>query len=155
MGREERGVGGPEQGAVGVAHEGEPGVPQGGPDAVEVAGRVDGAHVGQDAAAARWAAAVVGTGSMSGPLEPGGAEPDPGALHATGLLRPTPRGSNETMSKRSRTSGVSTDSSLGRSSMPDPPGPPGLMTRDPIRSAGASAGWRATAIWMTVPPGWA
>ena len=51
VGGEERGVGGPEQCAVRVAHEREPGIAQCGPDPVEVTGGVDRAHVGQDAAA--------------------------------------------------------------------------------------------------------
>ena len=73
----------------------------------------------------------------------------------TGLLRWTPLGSKETMSKRSRRPGVSTESSLWRSSIPESPGPPGLITSEPIRAEGSPAGWRATAIWMVVPSGWA
>src|ERR671912_700806 len=37
--------------------------------------------------------------------------------------------------------------------MPDPPGPPGLSTRDPIRAAGSGATRRITAIPMVGPPG--
>ena len=48
VGREELGVGRPEQRAVGVPDEGQLGVAQGGSDPVEVPGRVDGADVGQD-----------------------------------------------------------------------------------------------------------
>ena len=52
------------------------------------------------------AAAVVGTGSTGGPAGVVPALPAPvGAVQVTGLLRPTPRGSNETMSKRSSSSG--------------------------------------------------
>ena len=96
-----------------------------------------------------WAAGVVGTGSTGGPDAPDPLPPE----QVTGLLRSTPRGSYETMSKRSSSSGVSTDNSLGRSSMPDVPGPPGLMTSDPMRSDGTSAGCRATAISMVGPSG--
>ena len=70
---------------------------------------------------ASWAAAVLGTGSGSGP---GVDELDDAAsraeLHSTGLLRSTPRGSNSTMSKRASSSGVSTLSSAGRSFDPGP-----------------------------------
>ncbi len=98
---------------------------------------------------AATAAGVVGTGSISCPPVP-----DPVWLaQLTGLLRCTPRGSKETMSKRSSSPGVSTDSSLGRSSIPEVPGPPGLMTIDPIRSDGSSAGCRATAICRVGPSG--
>ena len=97
----------------------------------------------------RRAAGVVGTRSTGDPevrlLADG--------VQVTGLLRPTPLGSNETMSNRSSSSGVSTDSSLGRSSIPDAPGPPGLITSDPIRSEGTSAGWRARAICRVGPSG--
>lgn len=37
--------------------------------------------------------------------------------------------------------------------MPEPPGPPGLMTREPIRSDGTAAGSRATAICTVAPAG--
>ena len=69
----------------------------------------------------------------------------------TGSLRSTPRGSNSTMSKSSSSCGVSESSSLVMSSMPDTPGPPGSMTSDPMRAAGSSAGWRATAMGMVGP----
>ncbi len=71
----------------------------------------------------------------------------------TGSLRSTPRGSNMTMSKSSSSCGVSTLSSLAMSSMPDTPGPPGSMTSEPMRAAGSSAGWRATAMGMVGPVG--
>ena len=57
------------------------------------------------------------------------------------------------MSKSSRSPGVSAASSLGKSSIPDTPGPPGLITNDPIRFAGTSARCRSTAIPMVGPPG--
>jgi hypothetical protein len=74
--------------------------------------------------------------------------------HATGALRPTPRGSKETMSKRSSSPAVSTLSSFRRSSIPDEPGPPGLMTREPIRCDGSAAGRRSRAILIIRPSGW-
>ena len=71
----------------------------------------------------------------------------------TGSLRSTPRGSKSTMSKSSRSCGVSALSSFAMSSMPETPGPPGSMTSDPRRAAGTSAGWRATAMGMVGPLG--
>ena len=99
-------------------------------------------------------AAVVGTGSMSWPAATVPPVPvPPVAAESTGLLRPTPRGSNETMSNRSSSPGERTDSSLARSSIPELPGPPGLITSEPIRSVGISAGCRATAICRVGPSG--
>ena len=71
----------------------------------------------------------------------------------TGSLRSTPRGSNSTMSKSSSSCGVRELSSLAMSSMPETPGPPGSITSDPMRVAGSSAGWRATAMGMVGPAG--
>ncbi len=71
----------------------------------------------------------------------------------TGSLRSTPRGSNRTMSKSSSSGCVREVSSLAMSSIPDTPGPPGSMTSDPMRVAGSSAGWRATAMGMVGPAG--
>ena len=48
---------------------------------------------------------------------------------------------------------MSTLSSLAMSSMPDTPGPPGSITSEPMRAAGSSAGWRATAMGMVGPVG--
>ena len=98
-----------------------------------------------DAHKACSAAGVVGTGSGDGPEVTG--------PQLTGLLRSTPRGSNATMSKSSsRTVGM-TLSSFSMSLTPDVPGPPGLMTKDPMRAAGSLAGRRSTAIWMVGPSG--
>ncbi len=89
--------------------------------------------------------AVVGAGSEGAlPAE---------APQLTGSLRSTPRGSKSTMSKSSRSCGVSASSSFAMSSMPETPGPPGSMTSDPMRAAGSSAGWRATAMGMVGPFG--
>src|ERR1019366_667267 len=74
------------------------------------------------------AAASCGTGSGNGPGAAPGVSP-----HVTGSLRCTPRGSNVTTSKSSSSCGVSVSSSLTKSSIPDTPGPPGLMTNDPLR----------------------
>ena len=84
-----------------------------------------------------WAAAVVGAGSGSALVVSEGTPFEP---QVTGSLRWTPRGSNETMSKSSRSPGVSTLSSFGRSLMPDPPGPPGLITSEPISLRGQLSG---------------
>ena len=122
VGREELGVGGAEECAVGVAHEGQPGVAEGGPDPVEVPGGIDGAHVGEDAAAVVLALGGVllvvaeqgllrGRGGrdrvdeLAGGDGPPGARPATVAAQSTGLLRPTPLGSNETMSNRSSSPG--------------------------------------------------
>ena len=101
---------------------------------------------------ASWAAGVLGTGSGNGPGVDAPEEDTLAALHVTGLLRSTPRGSNSTMSKRASNSGVSTLSSAGRSLTPDTPGPPGSMTRDPIRAAGSVARCMDTA--MVIVPDW-
>ena len=79
---------------------------------------------------------VVGTGSGRGvAVDAPGVSPQ-----VTGSLRSTPRGSNMTMSKSSSSCGVSEASSLAMSSMPETPGPPGSITREPMRAAGSSAG---------------
>ena len=100
------------------------------------------------AIAAFWAATVWGTGSETGAGGAPGVSPQ-----VTGSLRSTPRGSKVTMSKSSSNWLVSTLSSLGKSSMPDTPGPPGLMTSEPIRSAGSSARCRSRAMPIVVPWG--
>ncbi len=89
---------------------------------------------------------VAGTGSGNGVGGLPGVSP-----HVTGSLRSTPRGSNMTMSKSSSSPGVSTLNSLAMSSTPETPGPPGSMTRDPIRSAGVSARCRVTATEIVWP----
>jgi hypothetical protein len=92
------------------------------------------------------ALAVVGTGSG---MAVGGA---PGVSpQVTGSLRSTPRGSNMTTSKSSSRPGVSALSSLAMSSTPETPGPPGSITSDPMRAAGAFAWCRATAMETVWP----
>ena len=64
-----------------------------------------------------------------------------------------PRGSHETMSKRFCSVAVRERSSAGRSLTPEFPGPPGLMSSDPIRVAGVRAGLRARARVSVGPSG--
>ena len=106
---------------------------------------------------ASWAAGVLGTGSGRGADADDDefVDPELGGLHSTGLLRSTPRGSNSTMSKRASSPGVSTFNSAGRSFTPDPPGPPGSITREPIRCDGSVARCMASAIWIVPCAGWA
>ncbi len=53
----------------------------------------------------------------------------------TGSLSPTPRGSKLTRSNRSVSDDGNAIDALARNSRPEPPGPPGFITRDPIRSS--------------------
>ena len=53
--------------------------------------------------------------------------------HRTGEDAPMPRGSNPTMSYAARTAGENAKSESWAYCTPDPPGPPGLMSREPIR----------------------
>lgn len=103
---------------------------------------------------ASWAPTVLGTGSGNGPGVDGAEGVALAELQRTGLLRSTPRGSNSTMSKRAWSWAVSTPNSAGRSLTPDPPGPPGSITRDPIRWAGSVARCMARAIWIVPNWGW-
>ena len=155
------GIGEPEQRAVGLAHVGEGAVPEGLTQPVHVAGDVDRPDVGQEVGAVLLAGGrelleprngrrLLARRGRHGSRRPGW---PPGLPQVTGSLRCTPRGSKSTMSKSSSSCGVSALSSLAMSSIPDTPGPPGSMTRDPMRAAGSSAGWRATAIGMVGPSG--
>jgi hypothetical protein len=69
-----------------------------------------------------------------------------------GVLAPTPRGSNPMRSKRS-VIGLpdSPDAMAATKPVPDPPGPPGLSSREPIGSPVAR--WRSTAIDAVPPAG--
>ena len=60
--------------------------------------------------------------------------------HCTGLDAPMPRGSKPTMSYAARTAGEKTNDAYWAYSTPEPPGPPGLMTREPMRLPGSVAG---------------
>ena len=63
VGRKEIGVGGSQQASVRETQVGELGVPEGGPQHVQVAGRIDGAHVGQlQPALMAWHPAAEGSG---------------------------------------------------------------------------------------------
>ena len=55
-------------------------------------------------------------------------------MHSTGVESPTPRGSKPTTSKRRSTSSGSVSAWPIAASAPDPPGPPGLITSEPMRS---------------------
>jgi hypothetical protein len=57
-----------------------------------------------------------------------------GGMHSTGVDSPTPRGSKPTTSKRRSTSSGRVSAEPIAASAPEAPGPPGLMTSEPIRS---------------------
>ena len=71
--------------------------------------------------------------------------------HSAGLDAPTPRGSNPTRSKRSRTDCGMVPTRLTAASTPDSPGPPGLTNSEPILSPVALI--RIIAICATSPSG--
>lgn len=71
----------------------------------------------------------------------------------TPWLRATPRGSNPTTSNRRRISSLNWPEAKMARSTPEPPGPPGLSTSEPIRAAGSVAGRRASARAIRSPPG--
>ena len=54
-------------------------------------------------------------------------------MHSTGADSPTPRGSKPTTSNRFSTSVGRLSPSPTAASAPEPPGPPGLTTSEPIR----------------------
>lgn len=72
-------------------------------------------------------------------------------MHVTGVDSPTPRGSNPTMSYWARTLSLTTDRAARAYWMPEPPGPPGLMSREPARLP--VAGRRITLSSMRSPEG--
>jgi hypothetical protein len=62
-------------------------------------------------------------------------------MHRTaGWLPPTPRGSNPTTSNLARTAGDTTLLACSAYCTPEPPGPPGLSTSEPMRRPGPAAG---------------
>ena len=71
--------------------------------------------------------------------------------HSAGAEFATPRGSNPTRSNLSRTDSGSVVTIETAALTPDSPGPPGLMTSEPILSP--VAGKRIIASWMTSPLG--
>ena len=97
---------------------------------------------------ASWAPAVLGTGSGSGSgvveLEPaelaGTAQHRAAALHAPGIELHDVEAGQQLGREDAQLGGQVVD--------PGPPGPPGLMTRDPMRCAGSVAGCMARAIWI-------
>ncbi|ARX89413.1 hypothetical protein SMD44_08900 [Streptomyces alboflavus] len=69
-----------------------------------------------------------------------------------GLLPATPRGSKETMSKRSRIFLLKSSAAPSwRNCTPDSPGPPGLNTSDPMRLAERAVSARATGRTNVLP----
>ena len=78
----------------------------------------------------------------------------PSRQRIVGSLSPTPRGSKPTTSKRRPTSVEASDvERYAAVWMPEAPGPPGLITSDPMRSGEAGAAWRSTAIVPVRPCG--
>ena len=72
---------------------------------------------------------------------------------STAVLAPTPRGSKPTRSNVRRSRRARRRAADERNSIPDPPGPPGLNTSEPIRSSGSAAGTRASAMSIVAPSG--
>jgi hypothetical protein len=75
------------------------------------------------------------------------------AKHRTFSLNPMPRGSTPTMSNRSSTVSLSTIGLISASVVAEPPGPPGLTNRLPIRCFGLRALTRRTATSVVAPCG--
>ena len=69
-------------------------------------------------------------------------------------LLPTPRGSKPTMSKRSRISLGNPSAAALANETPDAPGPPGLISSDPIRWLGSAAGMRTSEMPSVRASGW-
>jgi hypothetical protein len=73
--------------------------------------------------------------------------------HCTFSLKPTPRGSTPTMSNRSSTESLITSGLSSASVVAEPPGPPGLTKRLPMRFFGFRALTRRTATSVVAPYG--
>jgi hypothetical protein len=86
---------------------------------------------------------MVAANSCSVPISGEGISSTRSWEQSTGELRPTPRGSIPTMSNRLRTSAPKKVGAPKVKSTADPPGPPGLTSRAPIRWAGSVARRRA------------
>ncbi len=74
--------------------------------------------------------------------------------HRTGELCPVPRGSKPTMSNRAFTPVETRPSRSGRASTPEAPGPPGLISSEPMRRPWSVARRRFKAMPIWRPPGW-
>ena len=156
------GVAEPDEGAVGEADVGDRVAAERLPDRFEVRHGGVGADVGEerrdrrpvqastsaasDSSRAARPAASRGARSVDRKVS---AKPEP---HCSGAVPPTPRGSQETMSKRRLISSLK-GPSLPRKSTPDPPGPPGLVISVPILASGSVAGRRANARLIVAPVG--
>ena len=71
-----------------------------------------------------------------------------------GWLAPTPRGSNPIRSNRWASGLLPICWAVSTAvPVPDAPGPPGLISSEPIRCAGTVAFFRSTAIFATAPSG--
>ena len=68
-------------------------------------------------------------------------------MQRTGLLVLTPRGSKPTRSNRLRIALGNWLAPSRTKSTPEPPGPPGLMTSEPMRCDRSVAGSRSSASW--------
>ena len=75
------------------------------------------------------------------------------SLQSTGVLSPTPRGSNDTRSNRSRSIAGRLSARPDSAEIPDTPGPPGFTTNAPIRRERSAAARRATASSTVAPEG--
>ena len=72
---------------------------------------------------------------------------------SAGSLAATPRGSKPTMSNRASTAEGNSLRAPSAYCTPEPPGPPGLITRSPTRWAGSVAGSLMTGRENRRPPG--
>ncbi|CAB5041387.1 unannotated protein [freshwater metagenome] len=103
-----------------------------------------------------WSAtALLSSSAVSGERSPAScSSAAASSRHSTGELAATPRGSKETKSNALVSSEGKAAAAEVRNSRPDPPGPPGLMTSEPIRSdADPVDGWRMRASSVVGPEG--
>ena len=77
----------------------------------------------------------------------------PSLRQSIGADSPTPRGSKPTMSKDERTARPTMKSADLAYCTPDPPGPPGLTTSEPILLPALVAGALSTLMAMSPPDG--
>jgi len=75
------------------------------------------------------------------------------ARQSKGWDCPTPRGSKPTTSYAPSTAGLNTRFTESMKATPEPPGPPGFVTSEPMRLSWSAAGRRFTAREIVAPVG--
>ena len=75
-------------------------------------------------------------------------------MHCSGSDSPTPRGSKPTRSNRSSSCWLSAPTRPAARFTPEPPGPPGLTSSEPIRWLWESLRARTTKMSALSPAGW-